>query len=613
MKLEFDYLDIKHFKTFEGASIDFSEQGNGLHFVRGLNRLEPRLGSNGAAKSSLFAALCWCLYGRTADELKNPDIVPWQGKGKPFVETGILVDGKKHYITRTANPNSFKINDKDAGPEEVVNLIGLDFEVFRHTILLAQGQPLFLDLEPRNKIQLFTELLALDRWDDRSSAAATEFMRNEKEVMQLQGELSTLERQTDQLASLLASSRKMSEEWEKDRQARLGKYKAEHKELTAKEAPLIKQLEALELQADEAGVAFKLARKDLDKLSSEMENLRTQQVRLEGRRDGMRNRFEDLTEERDKTNEGKCPTCGQTLKGANAEKHRKRIDADLKTLGENIDGIGSELREGKSKLTKMTKTREKFVNEVAESEKRVSAARNGIDVLMPNLQAMRVKRTELAKQIREWEEEGNPHQDQVSKLRREHQKTDKARATAEAEWKDYQSRLESLKFWVKGFKDVRLYVIEEVLRELEMTTDAYLESVGLLDWQIRYDVERETKSGTVRHGLDVSILSPSNKKPVKWNSWSGGESQRLRLVSALALSEVLLNHAGVETTFEVLDEPTRHLSDEGVRDLCEFLSERARLMGRQTWLIDHKAMESAQFSSVLTVIKGQDGHSRLKW
>src|SRR4029077_19584673 len=122
----------------------------------------------------------------------------------------------------------------------------------------------------------------------------------------------------------------------------------------------------------------------------------------------------------------------------------------------------------------------------------------------------------------------------------------------------------------------QLYVITEVLQELEFVSNAMLADVGLEDWQIKFSIEKETQAGTLQSGLHVTILSPSNDKPVRWKCWSGGEGQRLRLVGALALSDVLLNHAGITTNLEVLDEPTSHLSQEGVRDLLPFLAERAR-------------------------------------
>ncbi len=108
-------------------------------------------------------------------------------------------------------------------------------------------------------------------------------------------------------------------------------------------------------------------------------------------------------------------------------------------------------------------------------------------------------------------------------------------------------------------------------------------------------------------GLQVLIDSPGSVGKVRWQSFSGGERQRLRLIGGLALSEVLLNHAAIQVDLEILDEPTRHLSAEGIRSLCETLPLRAERLERRTFYIDHQAVESVNFSTVTTVQKGNNG------
>jgi len=204
----------------------------------------------------------------------------------------------------------------------------------------------------------------------------------------------------------------------------------------------------------------------------------------------------------------------------------------------------------------------------------------------------------------------NPHLGQIRDLTRRKNAMKDEIAELEIVHKKLLRRVERTKFWAKGFKDVQLYVVEEVLQELELVSNTLLSEMGLDDWEIKYAIEKETQAGTVQRGLNVTVLSPDNDKPVKWESWSGGEGQRLRVLGALALSEVLLNHAGITTNLEILDEPTRGLSDEGVDDLCRYLALRAEQLNKQCWLIDHAAIPSAQFTSTLTVIRDKKG-SRL--
>ncbi len=64
---------------------------------------------------------------------------------------------------------------------------------------------------------------------------------------------------------------------------------------------------------------------------------------------------------------------------------------------------------------------------------------------------------------------------------------------------------------------------------------------------------------------------------------------------------------GIETDWEVLDEPTRHLAPEGIQDLCACLPLRAQRLGRRIFYTDHHAVESSHFLSVLEVRKKHDG------
>ena len=71
-----------------------------------------------------------------------------------------------------------------------------------------------------------------------------------------------------------------------------------------------------------------------------------------------------------------------------------------------------------------------------------------------------------------------------------------------------------------------------------------------------------------------------------------------RLAGALALSEVLMSHAGADLDFRVLDEPTRGMGGSGVDDLCDLLANYARDAGLRILFIDHLARESAAFARI---------------
>jgi len=216
-----------------------------------------------------------------------------------------------------------------------------------------------------------------------------------------------------------------------------------------------------------------------------------------------------------------------------------------------------------------------------------------------------VELTNVRKALAEAEE--NPFYAQIRALQARRRELEASEAAYKKDLSLALLKAEQYRFWKRGFKDLKLQVIQEVLGELELVTNALFEEVGLIGWTVKYDIERETKSGTVKRALNVAISSPQSEGFVKWESWSGGEQQRLKLAGALALSDVLLAKVGVEPNIEILDEPATYWSAEGVQDLCAFLSERAKQLHRSIFYVEHQAAESAHFSHVLTVIKDKTG------
>lgn len=606
MKLIFKTLEVQGFKSFVGRhTLNLDGWGCGLLFLQGRNELEPRLGSNGAGKSSLFDALCWCLFGKTSNGLKNPDIKPWRGKARTAVTLVIEADND-HEITRTANPNSLKIDGRDVGQDQVDRLLGLGFEIFNQTILLPQGRELFFDVPPAAKMQLFSDVLDLDRWDVRSKRAA-----NRADV--LLDEVQTLERERAAVTAVIETTeasvqrtKNASDDWEMGRLTRLEALRSELEGLEAQQSAVEKQYSEFELIYDEAVAFAKLLQKDLDAAEADYSRARDVHARAQLEIDGWlseakrkRKLIPRLSEDDD------CPTCGQPLKGSALTKHKKELEREVADL-EKRAAVGpskaavADLAEANRKLTTIKE-------QVRGLREKADDAGEGRSRLLPRLGESKARVASARQRIEENEGQANPHSDELRRLRKKKQGLAVQLREINEDANKVARSIERAQFWVKGFRDIRLYIVEEVLQELELTTNAVLEDVGLVGWQVLYAVEKETKSGTVSRAINVTILSPTNSGPVRWESWSGGEGQRLRMVGALALSEVLLNYAGVQTNLEVLDEPTRHLSPEGIRDMCEFLASRAQRAERTTFYVDHQSVESSRFASVLTVVKDKDG------
>jgi len=143
--------------------------------------------------------------------------------------------------------------------------------------------------------------------------------------------------------------------------------------------------------------------------------------------------------------------------------------------------------------------------------------------------------------------------------------------------------------------------------QLELEANAALHSLGLEDWRMQFDVERETKAGGVTRGFTVLVESPESDGAVPWEAWSGGESQRLRIACAIGLSNLILAQRGVDFDLELWDEPSSWLTEEGVESLLQLLADRARESRRKVIVADHRALGFGGFSRTVLVEQGKEG------
>jgi DNA repair exonuclease SbcCD ATPase subunit len=170
---------------------------------------------------------------------------------------------------------------------------------------------------------------------------------------------------------------------------------------------------------------------------------------------------------------------------------------------------------------------------------------------------------------------------------------------------EVEKEITTIEFWKDGFKRIRLYLMNKVLRALEVEVNSALSTLGMNDWHVTLPSETETKSGTVKFGVQIIVTSP--KKAAAWEAWSGGEEQRLRIGISLGLASLIQRASGSWWNLEVFDEPSIYLSEQGVGALLETLDYRAVAQKKPIWIVDHTALTHVAFKEAWTVVKGPEG------
>ena len=156
-------LKLKNLNSFRGEQeIDFESE------LLSDASLVAITGPTGAGKTTLLDAICVALYGKTprlsGTGSQNPSYLISHGEKEGFAEVLFMANGIRYLATWTAKQNGspkvglfFADDDKlitdklstrgkslgsseNTVSEEVASILGLDFDAFRRSVMLAQGE-----------------------------------------------------------------------------------------------------------------------------------------------------------------------------------------------------------------------------------------------------------------------------------------------------------------------------------------------------------------------------------------------------------------------------------------------------------------------------------------
>lgn len=593
------------FKSFV-EEFDFTlNRTPGLYLLKGVNVAEPSLGGNGVGKSTIWDALFWCFTGTTLRKLKNTDVKPWGTSGSTWVETQVALDDDLITIRRSTNPNSLTLESdnhqtgqQDISTEELLQFFNMDETQLLHSLIVGQFGTFFFDMLPAKKQELFSSILALDVWLQRSKHAAATVKVLKTGLQEAELEFGRLESSLEMLRATAYEGD--ADDWERSHAEDLEDCRARISEIS-------KELEAIdvsELEKDrdwtgELLLGVENTLRDLDKeISAIKDDIRD----AESDRRKADEAIEDLLADfEDTLSKGACGYCGHEVSDREVDRIEASTKVKVEELEDKLDAFDEEIAELEAELT----PKYDYLRSQKEEADQLSNKYNDFDVqirsalkdrknLQRDLSRAESVESKLLRETNPWAKLRNSNESDVIELGAKLVEADSAVSTINA-------AIERTNYWVKGFKEVRLFLIDNYLVDLEVEVNNSIRQLGLDGWRIEFSVDRETQRGTIKKGFEVYVYSPRNSKPVKWECWSGGESSRLKLAGELGLMEMIFTATGQEPNIEVFDEPTSFMSQEGIEDLLELLRDRALLKQKCIYIIDHHSVSFGGFEGVITI------------
>jgi DNA repair exonuclease SbcCD ATPase subunit len=606
-------ITLVNFRSYKGTHKFEFPKTTGLYYLTGKNRLEPALGANGSGKSTFLDAITWVLYGHTTRGLKASDILSWHVSAGAQVVIELTVGGQRHTVKRSQKPNSLLIDGKAVDQKELETHLRLNYAAFTHSVLSPQFGKSFFSLGATEKLGLFSDFMGLDLWLTKSDEAAK--LAREKEALtdKLRGNINRFEGQREVIEADIVDLKAKEAAFESDRQAKVEELEAEvlkhfNTNKKAKGAIVVLNVEYAEFQVEieHERAVLHAAEKRLESVLALIQEESKRKVKCLELIKGYKDRISGFNCLKGET----CPTCSQKVD----ERHVKRVLEDLRDNIDNEEGYLAQsdtvladlnmilvkhkgaVQVANNTIQDIEDEIKKIVDKIAEKKAQSGQSVRDMDNRVDTLEALKVGQ--------------NPYTATLDAKRQRIGDIDASLGATTQDLDTVEAELEATRFWVKGFKRIRLFIIEQAFQTLELEVNNCLAQLGMTDWQVTFDVERENKSGGVTKGFVVLIKGPSNTEPVKWENWSGGETQRLQLAGDLGLANLIMQHAGLRSEIELYDEPSTHLSPEGMMDLADTLHERAVSEGKRIWIADHAAISNyGSFEGVILARKDENGSS----
>lgn len=588
-------LIIQGFKLYRDEQTFEFPKGHGFYYLSGRNDERPRMGGNATAKSTLWDALCWVLYGKTIRGRKGPGIINWSGAHQCSVTVNFEKNGKIYGIARTQDPNSLTVEEPGIDPrtvtqQEIDDLIGLNYEQLLFTTLRGQFSDFFFDLGETQKLQVFSNVCNLQLWQNAGKQSSIDATKFGTEVLALKEDIQTLTGAQTEAKTQLAAMLKERKQFEKNRRHKIvailkviKKAKRRYRKATRKHKRFMRHLKLAEAAQAEANKHRDTLSKEHQLRSDSIGSLKRNVVAATTILKAKEAALEALTN-------GSCGTCGQSLPFKVIATQKKELQKGIVLA---LDAIALD----RAQIKVLAKQRKTYGRLFIAAEEKARASQSAYEGLQRQFQPVLAKEVSAGSAFKAAVAEraslnsiASPFDKRIRQLKKEsHEKVATLLAKKDELKKTYR-RLNAAEYWSKGFKDLRLWLIEQAQAELEIEVNNAFIALGLEGWSARFAVERLTNKGSVSRGFQSFIKSPDSPEEVPWEDWSGGETQRLRIAGALGFGGLISRRRGVRTNVEVWDEPTTHMGPEGVQDMLQFLDDRAQEEKLQVWVVDHTAL-----------------------
>ena len=183
------------------------------------------VGNNGAGKSTMLDALCFCLFNKPFRKINKPQLVNTVNERETVVEVEFRIGGTDYKIVRGIKPNVFEIHrngsliDQDAANRDYQkyleqSILKLNYKSFTQVVILGSSTFVpFMQLPAAHRREVIEDLLDIQIFSQMNTLLKervkdnTETLRNCKHQLELAQQSITSQKKTIEKLSLVNDER----------------------------------------------------------------------------------------------------------------------------------------------------------------------------------------------------------------------------------------------------------------------------------------------------------------------------------------------------------------------------------------------------------------------